>query len=380
MDSVDYTIVGGGVIGLAIAYYLVQKYPGKTTVVVEKNARLGEEQSTHNSGVLHAGWAYHPRSLKAELCAEGNRLLKQFALEHRVSYAETGKLVVACGDEEFEMLDWNLQRAIENRVPVQVLTQKRLREFEPNVKGIAGLYFPSAGIIDAGQYVNILEKLVEEQNGVILRKHEVKDVISREEKFVVQVVSGGRDYEFSTHLLINAAGLGAENIGKMINARFPYEIIPTKGEYMRFQRGMRDEIGMRGMCVYPLPQVMEGSVDEYGEPKRVLGNHLTPTLGLDGALSDWVLVGPLRGDINVTGHTRNRSDFVSTLESFFPGICEEDLRYDQIGIQAKLKNKSDFVIERDGLYPHALHVLADSPGLTASLAIGMYVVERLIEE
>jgi|SRR3989338_8539987 len=389
MEQIDITLIGGGVIGLTTAYYLAQAHPHKSIVILEKNKRLSEEQSTHNSGVLHAGWAYTPNSLKAKLCVEGNNLIQQFATVHHIPHQETGKLVVATTQRELDILNFYHRRAIQNQVAnIEFLSATKINSYEPNLTGIAALYIPSVGIIDAASYCKKLEQLVTQHNGIILPQHNVTNITPKEHSFLLTLQTPTATEQFETNILINTSGLNATSIGKMINPNFPYLISPTCGEYMKFNKTTRPDLNMSGLNVYPVPQPIKGMYDEHHQQKYALGNHLTPTFDMqpDGSISlgNIVLVGPLTTPYNpaIPPHFQQKKspqDFIQTLHPYFPNIQEEDLQYDQIGIQAKLNGYNDFVIEQDHQHKNAFHILADSPGLTSSLAIAQYFIEHIFK-
>ncbi len=387
MDSIDITLIGGGVIGLAAAYYLTKTHPDKSIVILEKNARIGEEQSTHNSGVLHAGWAYTPGSLKAQLCIQGNQQLQQFAKTHHIPCKETGKLIVATTRAELDILNHYHRRAIQNNVPnIEFLTTQQIQSYEPNVTGIAALYIPSAGIIDAASYVKKLERLVTQNDGIILQKHTVTNITPQQNSFLLTILSPAGSIQYNTNQLINTAGLNATAISKLINPSFPYTIAPTLGEYMKFNKTTRQNLNMSGLNVYPVPQPIPNMYDEHGNQKYALGNHLTPTFDMqpDGSITigNTILVGPLTPQYNknIPQPKKSPTEFINTLHSYFPSLKEEDLQPDQIGIQAKINGYSDFVIEQDHQHKNAFHLLADSPGLTASLAIAEYFTTHILKK
>ncbi len=390
MEQIDITLIGGGIIGLTTAYYLAQAHPHKSILLLEKNKRLAEEQSTHNSGVLHSGWAYTPNSLKAQLCVQGNQLLQQFAKEHHIPYKVTGKLIVATTKSELETLVFYHQRAIQNHLKnINLLLPPQIATLEPNVTGIAALYFPSAGIIDAATYCKKLEQLVQKQDGIILPQHNVINITPTENSFILNINTPTEPLQLETNQLINTVGLHATSIGKMINPNFPYIISPTLGEYMKFNKTTRSDLHMSGLNVYPVPQPIPGMYDEHQQPKYALGNHLTPTFDMqpDGSITigNTILVGPLTTAYNPTipphlQPKKSSTEFIQTLHNYFPSLQESDLQYDQIGIQAKINGHSDFVIEQDHLHQNAFHILADSPGLTASLAIAQYFTEHIFSK
>lgn len=379
MESIDYTIVGGGVIGLAIGYYLTQQYPSKTVALFEKNKYLGEEQSGRNSGVLHAGHLYRNGSWKARLCLRGNRMLAQFARENDIPYLQTGKMTVATTEEEEKTLDFYLQQAWMNGVDTaRKIGSEWLQAREPNVQGRAALYTPTTGIIDAAVYVRMLESFFTKQGGDLFREAEIIGVRAEEKKSRITVRQQGREYDFETEFVVNAAGLGGERVGKMINPNFPYVIKPHRGDYLKFNQKQREDLWMKGMNVYPMPRPIPGMFNQDGKPKMMVGTHLTPVFEYDAEgkvlLGKTVLVGPLA---NQTGQPLPKARFLEDILPFFPGLREDDLEEEMTGIQVKLAGYDDFVIERDRKYRNCLHVIADSPGLTASLAIAEEAVKLM---
>ncbi len=385
-ESIDITIIGGGCNGLATGLALAKEYPEKTIAIFEKQKFLGEEQSGHNSGVKHSGIFYHPGSLKAKLCVRGNELLGKFTQEHRVAAKDVGKLTVAATLDDIPKLNELEERTRQNEVPdVKRLTRAEIKEYEPNVDAVAALYTPSTGIVNAAEYVNKLESLVNGKQGMILKRAKVTGVSSQGDKFVLSVDQDGQRYEFASRMVINAAGLFADEVGRMINPEFPFVIKPLKGEYMKFSKKERSSLYLRELNVYPVPKDIPGMVDEWGEPKEMSGTHLTSVFEYDAqgraVVGSTVLVGPLSHVVkdkkNYNHERTDPQEYHKDIVKFFPDLCVEDLELDQVGIQAKIVGYNDFVIERDTKHPQAIHLIADSPGFTSSLAIAEYIVNLL---
>ena len=385
-DSIDISIIGGGCNGLATGLALAKEYPDKTIAIFEKQKFLGEEQSGHNSGVKHSGLFYHPDSLKAKLCVRGNELLGRFTEEHEVASKDVGKLTVASCKKDLPKLYELEQRAKKNQVPgIRLLCHSEIKECEPNVDAVAALYTPSTGIVNAAEYVRKLESLVNFTQGMILKRAMVTDVIAYDNSFVLSVDQGGEKYELFSGMVINAAGLFADEVGRMINPDFPYTIKPLKGEYMKFSKRKREDLYLHQLNVYPVPRDIPGMFDQHGKAKEMSGTHLTSVFEYDAegkaVVGNTILVGPLSHVVSdKKNYSHERTDpraYHADIVKFFSGLQIEDLEFDQVGIQAKIVGYDDFVIERDKKHPQALHLIADSPGFTSSLAIAEYVVNLI---
>lgn len=389
MESIDITIIGGGCNGLATGLALAEEYPEKTIAIFEKQKFLGEEQSGHNSGVKHSGMFYHPGSLKAKLCVRGNELLSQFAQEHGVASKNVGKLTLAASLEDLPKLAELEERARKNKVPwFRRLTREEIKEYEPNVDAVAAIYTPTTGIVNAAEYVNKLESLVNGTQGMILKRARVTNVTADKERFIVTVNQEEEEYQFESGMVINAAGLFADEVGRMVNPDFPYQIKPLKGEYMKFSKKARSDVYVRELNVYPVPKDISGMFDQWGKPKEMSGVHLTSIFEYDAqgraVVGNAVLVGPLSHVVKDKKDYRHEHtdprDYHRDIVKLFPNLCVEDLEFDQVGIQAKLVGYDDFVIERDKKYRNAIHLIADSPGFTSSLAIAEYMVGLVKDE
>jgi L-2-hydroxyglutarate oxidase LhgO len=383
--EVDITIVGAGVVGCAIARRLAQA--GREIFVIEKNSGIsrGENQSSRNSGVIHAGLYYDRsmRPLKAGLCAEGNTLLYRFCEQHGVPFRQTGKLVVAANDEEVAVLETYRARAIENGVPVQMVTGDRACELEPFVRATAALFLPTSGIINPSVLVHKLHVFALENGAQFLTGTRLTGIDPQQDGLEVEIEyrDGARD-TFSTKLLINAAGLYADDVARMVQPASVYRTDPVRSETMKFYRTKRDNLMLQGMNVYPAPRQFTTPQGTYFS----VGVHLTPTLTTDNAgvstIGPEVTVGPLSRPANhreeYGGAYQSAEVFLSQVRSFFPGLQQEDLMPHQTGIQARLAGHQDWVIEFSDGDRRCLNLLGiDSPGLTGSLAIAQHVGKML---
>ncbi len=400
-EEIDITIIGAGCIGCAIAYKLSTEVSStKNILVLEKNKSVrGENQSSRNSGVTHAGVYYPNKSKKAEFCVEGNRLLYEFCSRYNVPAIQCGKLIVATNKEEDETLDEYLERAINNGVRgIEKIAGSEAKTLEPNINAISALYVPTSGIIEPTEYVSKLHALASNNGAIFMFSSEVITIEPQTDYFKVTIKRPQRVETFITRFLINSAGLYSDEIAKMVNPESKYKIMPVRGEAAKFYKTKRKEINMNGMNVYPTPYWYD---PETGEriPKEdlknsknkslTLGIHLTPTFDLLGNghnynIGKTVTVGPTAMPI------ANKEDYGSNLipeefyyggiKEFFPNLRLEDLSLHQAGIRAVLENQYDFEIEKDPKYPNCINLVGiDSPGLTSSLAIANYVVKMLKE-
>lgn len=380
-EIIDITIVGAGVIGVAVARALTAA--GHQVVVLEKNPGVtqGENQSSRNSGVIHAGLYYDSatRPLKAWLCPRGNQMLYDFCARHDVPALQVGKLIVATGDEEKPTLYLYAERAQQNGVPARLISREEATYREPAVRSVGALMLPTSGIIDPTTLVRRLYALASAQGAQFLTSTELTAAQPHPEGLActLRYRDGAQD-SFLTRLLINCAGLYSDEVARLVNPASPYRIDPMRGEAACFQRRKRPEITLQAMNVYPTPYLITLPGGSYW----TVGVHLTPTLEPlpDGspALGSTVTVGPLnlpaRHKDDYGGPHRPMAEFHQHVAPFLPGLLPSDLQPHQVGIQARLIGHHDWVIKRDPAAPACLNLLGiDSPGLTGCLAIAEYV-------
>jgi len=399
-EKIQIAIIGGGVIGCAVAYEL-SRDSERSIVVVERNRQIkGENQSSRNSGVIHSGIYYNRRvgPLKARLCVEGNEMLYNFCTRYNVPYKKTGKLVVATDRLEEEYLEDVYRIAKENQVPgVKMIDGRKVTDYEPNIRALSAMYVPSTGIIEPTALVDKLYRLAESNGAMFLNGNEAVEIKSRNEGFKVKIKSDKEIETFETVMLINAAGLYSDDIARMINPKSPYSMDPVGGEWVKFYKSRREDIYMNGMNIYPVPfgylpggEKLRVSFNEFqkqfklGKVNKSTGVHLSPTLEIKGnefEIGDTVIVGPAYsepGNREDYRQKREKEYYLDMVMPFFPDLKLEDISFHQTGIRAKLKDYYDFVIERDPEYPNALNLVGmDSPALTASLAVARYVRELL---
>jgi L-2-hydroxyglutarate oxidase LhgO len=359
MAVVDVAIIGGGIVGLSCAYEFARA--GKIVVLLERNTRLGEETSTHNSGVIHAGIYYPPGSLKARMCVEGREILERRLPKWRVPHRFCGKLIVATDSDQIEKLEQLAKNGSGNGVSGLALIDKHAAEkIEPNIACTAALWSPGTGVLDQAEYLHAVEVRALELGAQIVTGAEV--VAVERDGPTIRIRTNGRG-ELEAGMLINAAGLHADSVAQMCGDE-RFTIRPCRGEYASV---IPRKANLINGLVYPVP-----------EPAH-LGVHLTKTIG--GEL--WL--GPNARFIE------SRSDYESdrlSPESFYeaaqrmcPSLERTDLRLGPSGIRPKLSGPGeparDFVIEKQPDDQRIVHLVGiDSPGLTAAAAIGKHIVSE----
>ncbi len=395
-ERAQITIIGAGAIGCAIAYQLSKKHDG--IFVIEKNPKVtSENQSSRNSGVIHAG-IYYPGDespLKAKLCVQGNRMLYDFCQEFDVPCKMTGKLVMATEPWQLDYLQDTFRIARQNGVPgAKIISPEEARQYESNVRCIQAAYFPTSGIVEPTRLVYRLYTLALQNGAYFLTQTEAIDLKPKDGYFEIFTKSGFRFEKFETIVLVNSAGLYSDEIARKINPGCPHEIFPVRGEMAKFYKSRRQEIFHTGMNLYPVPHPLDAngkkSVLPFHEFQnlfkankvlKTVGVHLTPTFDLiEGQyeIGNTVTIGPATKGVSkkedYTHDLFSPDYYFQAVHPFFPNLKVEDISLHQTGIQAKLKNQFDWVIEPDEKHPNCIQLIGiDSPGLTACLAIGKNV-------
>jgi glycerol-3-phosphate dehydrogenase len=372
MDHVNVLIIGGGVVGCAIAEVLSHRW--QDVFLVEQYPRMGMSTSTRNSGVIHSGIYYPTNSWKAKHCVEGNRLTKQFCEQHNVPHRLTGKLVVAKSKEEEPQLLALMKKGHENGVEgLQIISAAEIRTKEPHVHGYSALNVPSTGICSAEELVHTYARLAENQGANLLTRAKIERLEPHGDCVRATIRVGDQEQsEIETveaRCVINSAGLYADEIARLLGPR-PWTIYPVRGEYCEI-RGPRAEL-VRNL-VYPLPHTDGLS----------LGLHFTKTMW--GAL----LLGPTAKYVDSKeNYERERMtvpEFAADVKDLVPDIAAGDLQLAYTGLRPKLvppagKGIVDFVIEPDREFPQVIQLVGiESPGLTAAPAIARHVFS-LVEQ
>ena len=396
MQDFEFVVVGGGIVGLAVALALRERDPSARLAVIEKEPCWAGHQTGRNSGVIHSGIYYKPGSLKAKLCREGNRGMVEFCREHGIPHEVCGKVIVATKPAEIPLLDRLFERGLANGLSVRRLDQSQVRELEPHVTSLCGLHVPTTGIVD---YAAVSSKLAEliEATGAELRLGTKVQAFHPRGKETVLETSGGA---LAGRCIINCAGLHSDRVARLAGTKPEARIVPFRGEYYELKPERR---GLVRNLIYPVPdpefpflgvhftRMIDGSV--HAGPNAVLsfkreGYHRTSfnlrdfidTISYPGF---WKLAARhARSGLEEMRRSFSKKAFVRSLQQLVPDVREEDLVPSEAGVRAQALRPDgalvdDFLIIQG---PNSVHVCnAPSPAATASLEIGRYVAAQLPE-
>jgi L-2-hydroxyglutarate oxidase LhgO len=367
----DVAIVGAGVVGLACAERLTRA--GRSVLVIERHPSFGQETSSRNSEVIHAGMYYPTGSLKARLCVAGNPALYDWCARHGVRHARLGKYIIATSAEEEAQLHAILERARANRVQQLTLVPGRtVQRDEPRVMAVAGLWSPHTGIIDSHGYMASLLHAARANGCDFAWNHALTGVTASTGSYQLSLATpAGDETQLSVRQVVNAAGLASDTIAALAGIDVDaagYRLTYVKGHYFRLRQRER----IRHL-IYPVP------------PPALTGLGIHVTLDLEGGTR----LGP---DTEVLAGREQRYDVPETLGAKFfaaasrylKDVAPEDLTPDQAGIRPKLTARdggvADFVVQEEsarGLPGWVNLVGIESPGLTCSLPLAELVAELL---
>ena len=384
-------VIGGGIVGLAVARELLRSYPGLSATVFEKEAAIGSHQTGHNSGVVHAGLYYMPGSLKAALCLKGAAMMREYCAEHGIECSELGKLVIARDAGEMSRLLAIKERAEENGVKdLALLDGTGVAAIEPFAVGHAGLHSPHSAVVNFGEVARHYAAEIVEQGGAVRTSSPVTKL--DDTPGAVRIVAGGQELKFDG--VVVCAGLSSDRVAALVGGRGETRTVPFRGEYYRLLPGVAHKV--RGL-IYPVP-----------DPRYpFLGVHLTRRIGgevLAGpnavlALSSegyrWRDVAPAdvfamlswpgsrrlfarnwkMGIHEMTGSLSKRA-YLGLVRRYVPSLELRDLERAPAGVRAQAVSRTgtlvdDFVIARSGRV--LLVRNAPSPAATSSLAIAEHV-------
>jgi L-2-hydroxyglutarate oxidase len=379
----DFLIIGAGIVGLAVAKVLREVYPEKEICIIEKENSLGVHASGRNSGVLHAGFYYTPDSLKAKFTRQGNQELKEFCEEKGLRLNKCGKIVVAQNESELEVLFELKRRGDINGVELYIITEKELKDLEPNAKTYKyALFSPSTATADPLEVLKALENELREKEVRIFYNSPYRKKLNDD----LGIIAG--DKTFKAEKIINCAGLYADKIAKDFGFSKDYELVPFKGIYLEYKGN--DQFIKRN--IYPVPDIRF----------PFLGAHFT--VRVDGKIKIGPTAMPAFWRENYEGF--NSFNFKELLETMKWNAIEEIKKYSKRylieqakklvynipsadlfkwskpGIRAQLVDKrgltliQDFVVEGDRYSVHILNAV--SPAFTASFPFARYVVEKYI--
>jgi L-2-hydroxyglutarate oxidase len=390
----DFAVVGGGIVGLAVARELTKRHPQASVCVLERESTVGTHQTGHNSGVIHAGVYYEPGSLKARLCVEGARELYEYCQARGIASEACGKVIVATDASELSRLDELGRRGKANGVPgLRRIDAAGIEELEPHARGIAGLHSPGTGIVDFSAVARAYAQDVIEAGGVIASGCGVTGVEVKARSLLLTHARGATE---AGHAIF-CAGAWSDRLAVMAGADPDPRIVPFRGAYLRLVPERRDLVRS---LIYPVPDpslpflgvhltkhidgevligptaLLAGARDAY-KLSRVRRGDLLDTLAWPGSwrmFSHWWRTG-----LSELRHATLRSAFVRAAARYVPELGVNDVEPAFAGVRAQALTRDgqlvdDFVFSAT---ERALHVRnAPSPAATSSLAIGRYVVQE----
>ena len=391
----DIGIIGGGIVGLATAYQLLQKFPRLSVAVIEKESSLAKHQTGHNSGVLHSGIYYKPGSLKAINCRLGKKAMERFCKEQGIDYELCGKIIVALNGDEVPRMQNIFQRGQKNGVNCKIISREEMLEIEPHVGGVQAIHVPECGIVNYNQVCLRFGEIIEEkEENKIYTNNKVKNIRNLEKSLVIET----SEQTIECKYLINCGGLHSDKLTKLGGQNPPAKIIPFKGEYYELKN---DAKHLCKNLIYPVPDPMfpflgvhftrmiDGSV-ECG-PNAVLAFGREAYSKFDLNIVD------LLESITYTGFQKmamkhwkmgwgemwrsfSKAAFVKALKRLIPDIEAKHLTPAPAGIRAQAVSPAgalvdDFLIEDSQRIINVCN--APSPAATASLNIGSTIVNNL---
>jgi L-2-hydroxyglutarate oxidase LhgO len=379
---VDIAVVGGGIVGCAVAAELAARCPGREIVLVEKEPRLAAHQSSHNSGEIPSGIYYKPGSLKAKLSVEGSRLMKEFCRDRGLPIEQVGKVIVATREDELPRLEELYRRGLANGVPgVELIGPERLREIEPHATGLKAVRVPGVAITDFGLVARELARKVPR----VLTGMRVRSI-----RGTTLYTSGG---EIRAGAVITCAGLHSDRL-----ARAGLKIVPFRGEYAEVRR--RDLI--RGL-IYPAPDPrfpflgIHFTKSVYGPveagPNAVLAFAREGYRRTDIDWRDVLEMASYPGVWRMAAHhwsmglrefyrSLSRRKLLRDMQRLVPEVREDDLLPGRTGVRAQALERDGTLVDdfRLVVRDRVIHVVnAPSPAATASLAIAKYVVDLAVQ-
>ncbi|MCD2181901.1 L-2-hydroxyglutarate oxidase [Rhizobium sp. GN54] len=390
----DYCVIGGGIVGLATAMRLLQRHPGASLILLEKEDSLGRHQTGHNSGVIHAGIYYPPGSLKAELCRKGAEATKAFCSEHGIPFDVCGKLLVATSPLEVKRMEALFERSKSNAIEVRQVGQGELREREPAITGLGALLVPSTGIVGYGEVCRAMGRVIAALGGELRLSTRVTAI--SEAVDAVTIASEGSSWQ--ARKLVVCAGLQSDRLAMLAGLPIDHRIVPFRGEYYRLPA---EKNGIVRHLIYPIPdpdlpflgihltRMIDGSVTV--GPNAVIGfaREGYPRLSLAPKdVADYVAFPGfwktvLKNRKSALSELRNslwKRGYLEECRKYCPGLSLSDLLPHAAGIRAQ-------AVRRDGTLVHdflfagtdrMLHVCnAPSPAATSAIPIADMIVDRL---
>ena len=393
----DIIIIGGGIVGLASAYQIKKARPDLNLAVLEKENRVAAHQTGNNSGVIHSGLYYKPGSLKALNCIKGYNLIVDFCKKEGIPHEICGKIVVATDQVEVPRLGTLYERGVQNGLKnIKKLKKEELKDYEPHVTGVAGLFVPQTGIIDFKAVSNKYAEKIVELGGEVLLSRKVENIVKKNNSIHIETTLG----QYETNLVINCAGLYSDKIASLTVPNLDVRIIPFRGEYYKIKESKHYLVKN---LIYPVPdpafpflgvhytRMIEGGIE--AGPNAVFAMAKEGYKKSDINLKElfeslgWPGFRKVAGKYWKTGmgeyyRSFSKAAFTKALQKLIPEIQQDDLIPGGAGVRAQACDRTGGLLD-DFLILESEHVInvcnAPSPAATSSLSIGATVAEKVME-
>ncbi|WP_277591021.1 L-2-hydroxyglutarate oxidase [Pseudomonas chlororaphis] len=390
----DYCIIGGGIVGLATAMALLERQPGASLLILEKENLLARHQTGHNSGVIHAGIYYAPGSLKADLCKRGAQATKDFCTEHGIRFEVCGKLLVASTPLEVERMHALYERSQQNGLKVERLDAQELQRREPNIVGLGGLFLDATGIVDYRQVCEAMARVIQQAGGEVQLQTTVRAIAESADKVTIS----SDDKVWSARQLVACAGLQSDRLAALAGVKIDHQIIPFRGEYFRLPAAKNAIVNH---LIYPIPdpelpflgvhltRMIDGSVTV--GPNAVLGlgreNYRKFSVNWRDVAEYARFPGFWKTIWNNLGsgttemkNSLFKRGYLEQCRKYCPSLEVADLLPYEAGIRAQAVMR-DGTLVHDFLFaetPRMVHVCnAPSPAATSAIPIGQMIAERI---
>ncbi|ANY86618.1 MULTISPECIES: L-2-hydroxyglutarate oxidase [Pseudomonas] len=392
----DFVIIGGGIVGMSTAMQLADQYPGARLLLLEKESSPAQHQTGHNSGVIHAGVYYTPGSLKAKFCLEGNKATKRFCDEHAIPYDNCGKLLVATNELEMQRMRALWERTAANGLERHWLSAGELREREPNIVGLGGIFVPSSAIVNYAAVTTQMAKQFEKKGGTLQFDTEVTGLVEQADSIVVKT---DRD-TYTTRYLVSCSGLMADRVVRMLGVEPGFTICPFRGEYYLLPP---EHNRIVNHLIYPIPdpsmpflgvhltRMIDGTVTV--GPNAVLAMKREGYRKSDVSLSDLgsmlghrgirkVLKDNLRPGLIEMKNSLLKGAYLKTVQKYCPSLEKKHLKPYPAGVRAQAVSNDGKLID-DFLFVNTARSVnvcnAPSPAATSAIPIGAYIVSKVQE-
>ncbi len=397
VNNKEIVIIGGGIVGLTIAYQIIERGISKNIIILEKESNLGLHTSGRNSGVLHAGIYYKPGSLKAKVCIEGAKRLKKWIKDRDLTINPCGKIIIPTKSDQDSQLDLLFQRGIKNGAKVEFIDNKKLNQIQPNTKSITNraLWSPQTTVVNPLEIINQLEKELKDKGVIFIKGSQIRKINKKETKIYTNDNS-----IFSYKYFFNCAGLQSDRVAHMCNVGKNLTILPFKGLYWRIIKNEKFDIKTN---IYPVPDLSVPFLGVHftpsGDKKNIfIGPTATVAFGRENykfseGIEPFMLISNLfilskqylmnKNKFRQYVHQQSLQAFepflIQSAQNLVPSIQLKDIEIsEKIGIRAQLfDNKKmslvdDFICTNDENSTHVLNAV--SPAFTSSFSLADLII------